>query len=199
MTPATHIAEQIKRVLQSLGEPAAAPYLSDWPNSYERRPSAHAELPVLRWLPQIAADTAAYAAELVAAVAGAAPALSWRQTYSAQEAGAAFLDNYGWSEILGASGPIICERLAGGFLLLGPSTHYQRHHHAAEEIYLPLSGTADWQQGDENWRERSPGTLIHHSGDEPHAMRTHSTPMLALYLWRGAGLTQKARAAWQLQ
>ena len=191
-----HIAEQIKRLLQSLDETAVGSYLSDWPHMYEPRPAMIADLPALRWLPQIASDRAAIAVELVAAVARAAPALAWRQSYSALDAGAAFLDNYAWSEILGANGAISCECIACGFLLLGPSTHYPCHRHEAEEMYLPLSGTAAWQQGDAIWREQSPGTLIHHASDEPHAMRTGSMPLLALYLWRGAGLAQKARLAW---
>ncbi len=83
--------------------------------------------------------------------------------------------------------------LACGFLLLGPRTFYPRHRHEAEEIYLPLSGTAEWQQGDAIWREHPPGTIIHHSSEEPHAMRTHAQPLLALYLWRSANLKQKAR------
>jgi hypothetical protein len=60
-------------------------------------------------------------------------------------------------------------------------------------MYLPLSGTAAWQQGDAVWRDRAPGTLIHHAGDEPHAMRTGASPLLALYLWRSDNLAQKAR------
>jgi hypothetical protein len=103
-----------------------------------------------------------------------------------------FLDNYGWSEILGGSGPLASERIACGFLLLGPATHYPRHRHEAEEIYLPLSGTAAWQQGDAVWREHAPGTLIHHAGNEPHSMHTGAAALLALYLWRGH-LAQKAR------
>jgi hypothetical protein len=77
--------------------------------------------------------------------------------------------------------------------MLGPATHYPRHRHEAEEWYLPLSGTAAWQQGDADWRDRPPGTLIHHAGNEPHAMRTGAGPLLALYLWRSANLAQKAR------
>ena len=132
-------------------------------------------------------------ADVVAEVCRAAPSMAWRQTYSTRDADAAFLDNYGWCEILGESGPIAGGRIACGLLLLGPATHYPRHRHEAEEIYLPLHGTAAWQQGDAVWRDRAPGTLIHHAGDEPHAMRTGAVPMLALYLWRGGGLAQKAR------
>ncbi len=85
------------------------------------------------------------------------------------------------------------ERIACGFLILGPSTHYPRHRHEAEEIYLPLSGTAAWQQGDAGWQDRAPGALIHHASEEPHAMRTRGSPLLALYLWRSDNLAQKAR------
>jgi hypothetical protein len=187
------LAERINILLQSLQQPALAPFLADWPGAYQARAVAAADLPVLRWMPQIGADRAAYASDLVAAVCRAAPSMAWRQSYSAEDVDGAFLGNYGWSEILGTSGPWVGARIACGLLLLGPSTHYPRHRHEAEEIYLPLSGTAAWQQGDAVWRDRTPGTLIHHASEEPHAMRTGAAPMLALYLWRSADLAQKAR------
>jgi hypothetical protein len=193
MTTAVNIAAQIKQLLESLRQPVLAPFLADWPPSAECRTVPASYLPVLRWLPEIAGDGAAFGDEMVAAVCRAAPSLAWRQTYTAADLDTAFLDNYGWSEILGANGPWAGERIACGFLILGPSTLYPRHRHEAEEVYLPLSGTAAWQQGDAVWRERPPGTLIHHAGDEPHTMRTGASPLLALYLWRGANLAQKAR------
>jgi Dimethlysulfonioproprionate lyase len=193
MTTAVNIAAQIKPLLESLQQPVLAPFLGDWPQSAECRAVPASHLPVLRWLPEIAGDGAACGNEMVAAVCRAAPSLAWRQTYTANDLDRAFLDNYGWSEVLGANGPCASQRIACGFLILGPSTLYPRHRHEAEEVYLPLSGTAAWQQGDAVWRERSPGTLIHHASDEPHAMRTGAHPLLALYLWRGANLAQKAR------
>ena len=141
----------------------------------------------------MARDTAAFGMGLIAAVCQAAASMAWRQTYTVRDLGGAFLDNYGWSEIFGTSGPLASERLACGFLILGPATHYPRHRHEAEEIYLPLSGIAAWQQGDAVWRDRQPGTLIHHAGEEPHSMRTGAGPLLALYLWRSGDLAQKAR------
>jgi hypothetical protein len=193
MTTAIHIAAQIKQLLVSLREPRLAPFLSDWPLAMAGRAVTPSTLPVLRWLPGPAADPGVFGADLVAAVCHAAPSLAWRQTYTVNDLDAAFLDNYGWSEILGGAGPLASERIACGFLLLGPSTHYPRHRHEAEEIYLPLCGTAAWQQGDAAWRERKPGAVIHHAGDEPHAMRTAADPLLALYLWRSNDLAQKAR------
>jgi hypothetical protein len=190
---AEHIAAQIKRLLLSLREPRLAPFLSDWPPAMAGRTVTPCTLPVLRWLPGLAEDPRVFGSDLVAAVCHAAASLAWRQTYTVRDLDATFLDNYGWSEILGGAGPLASERIACGFLLLGPSTHYPRHRHEAQEIYLPLRGTAAWQQGDAVWREREPGTVIHHAKDEPHAMRTGADPLLALYLWRSSDLAQKAR------
>ena len=193
MTTALDVAAQIKQLLLSLQEPRLAPFLSDWPLAMTGRVVTPCTLPVLRWLPGPAGEPGAFAADLVAAVRRAAPSLAWRRTYTVNDLDDGFLDNYGWSEILGGAGPLASERIACGFLLLGPSTHYPRHRHEAEEIYLPLCGTAAWQQGDAVWRERAPGTVIHHARDEPHAMRTGADPLLALYLWRSNDLSQKAR------
>jgi hypothetical protein len=193
MTTAANISERIKRLLESLVEPALAPFLVDWPRDTVHRSVAGCSLPVLRWLPDIAGDDRAFGGDLVAAVCEAAPSLPWRQTYTADDLDEVFLDNYGWSELSGTNGPLASQRVACGFLLLGPSTLYPRHRHEAEEIYLPLSGTASWQQGDGIWRDRPPGTPIYHAGDEPHCMRTGSAPLLALYLWRSGNLAQKAR------
>jgi hypothetical protein len=189
-----NIAAQTRKLLESLQEPALAPFLADWPRTSRQRSITASHLPVLRWLPEIARDAAPFGFELVAAVHRASPSLAWRQTYTAKDFARAFLDNYGWSEILGVgNGALASERIACGFLILGPSTHYPRHRHEAEEIYLPLSGTAAWQQGDAGWQDRAPGALIHHASEEPHAMRTGGSPLLALYLWRSDNLAQKAR------
>lgn len=193
MTTAPAIAARIKQLLEALQQPFLAPFLADWPPACVHRPVTSRALPVLRWLPNMRADTSAFAGDLVAAVSHAAPSLEWRQTYTARDLGASFLDNYGWSEIVGSKGPLACDRLACGFLMLGPSTHYPLHRHEAEEIYVPLSGTAEWQQGDSAWREGPPGTPIHHARNEPHAMRTVHGPLLALYVWRSANLVQRAR------
>jgi Dimethlysulfonioproprionate lyase len=193
MTTAAVIAERIRQLLESVNQPALAPFLADWPHDAVHREVQGSRLPVLRWLPEFAGDAQAFGIDLVAAVCDAAPSLAWRQTYTVNEVGEAFLDNYGWSEISGTNGPLVSERIACGFLVLGPSTTYPRHRHEAEEVYLPLSGTASWQQGDGVWRDKPPGTPVHHAGDEPHAMRTATRPLLALYLWRSRDLAQKAR------
>jgi len=197
------LADTTRAALAALRSPLLAAFLADWPSAPRERPAppppslapSPSPLPVLRWLPALAAMAPQVAPELLAALVRSAPTLAWRQTYTAQELGAAFLDNYAWTEVLGLGGPRYSDRLACGFLLLGPRTHYPSHQHAAEELYVPLSGRAEWQQGDGLWRTHEPGTMIRHASEEPHAMRTNEEPLLAVYLWRGGDLAQKARLA----
>lgn len=191
--PRIDLVDLAHQALGALRSPALAAFLADWPPVIERREVTAMTLPVLRWLPDLAAGAGLHERALLAAIVEKAGELAWQRSYSQPAVSAEFLDNYGWSEILGGVGPRVATHLACGFLLLGPATHYPRHRHQAEEIYLPLAGTAAWQQGDAGWRDQPPGTVIHHQAHEPHAMRTHAEPLLALYLWRGAGLAQKAQ------
>jgi mannose-6-phosphate isomerase-like protein (cupin superfamily) len=182
------------RLLESLAAPALAPFLAQWPAAAaqpSRSPGPTSSLPVLRWLARIAGDQACVDPELVAALCAAAPLLAWRQTYTREEVGASFLQEYGWSELLapaGGRGGVAC-----GVLLLGPHTLYPPHRHEADEVYVPLSGVAEWQSGASAFRDAAPGTVIHHPSEESHAMRTGEQPLLAIYLWRSADLSQKAR------
>jgi hypothetical protein len=196
-----HLLASTRRLLGSLTAAPLAPFLAEWPGRESWLTSAGLgvpratlpSLPVLHWLPRIACAADACNAELIDALCRTAPLLEWRQTYAEKEVGVEFLQNYAWCELLGPKAPAPSPRIACGFLLLGPHTLYPPHRHAAEEIYLPLSGTAKWQQGDGNWRRRAPGALIHHLSEEPHSMRTADAPLLALYLWRGADLSQHAQ------
>jgi hypothetical protein len=208
----TGLALKARRLLRSLNDPSLAPFLADWPGrdwpqlsdsppvdspavaTGLRVPDLESgsTLPVLRCLPDFAADESGFGASLVADLCRNHHVLMWRQTYAAGEVGDAFLRNYGYAEIVGMKS-IPSRRIACGFLILGPSTLYPRHRHEAEEIYIPLRGTARWEQSDAVWRERRPGAVIHHASDEPHSMQTGAEPLLALYIWRSEQLNQKAR------
>jgi len=77
-------------------------------------------------------------------------------------------------------------------LILGEQNIYPRHWHEAEELYLPISGNAEWYHQDQGWQRQPAGSLIHHAGGIKHGTRTIGKPMVALYLWRGGNLTQKS-------
>ncbi|MBW2249580.1 MAG: hypothetical protein JRF60_02855 [Deltaproteobacteria bacterium] len=102
------------------------------------------------------------------------------------------LKKYGWTELIGLRGPIDSKNIACGFLLLGPDIEYPKHSHEADEIYIPLSSETLWMQGDDPWVSRPGGIPIYHRSWLTHGMRTESTPLLAVYLWRGGNLAQKS-------
>jgi hypothetical protein len=189
---AENLVAPTRALLDSRRVAVLTPFLADWPTTSERRPVVPATIPALMLLHGIQAGAPAFSRGLVNDIARAAPSMNWHQTYTEADVGAEFLRNYGYSEIIGTSGPVPSEHIACGFLILGPRTHYPLHQHEAEEVYIPLSGTAAWKKGDGDWHERTPGTVIHHASNEPHAMRTDASAFLGLYLWRSADLRQKA-------
>jgi hypothetical protein len=183
---------QAHALLTGLHARELAPFLGEWPTVSERRSPPPSSVPVLRWLPDVRQSAPMFSAELVGAVVDAAPMLAWRRSYSLATVGEAFYENYGWTEFAGLTGPVSSKRLACGLLLLGPQVTYPPHRHEAEEIYVPLAGTAKWRHSNDFWRERPPGNVIHHARHESHAMRTGPEPLLALYLWRSQNLAQSS-------
>jgi mannose-6-phosphate isomerase-like protein (cupin superfamily) len=173
--------------------PNAAGWIDRLPRSLPQlRPVAdgRASLPVERWWP-VALRSARPGLRQALSLLG--PHLAWTQNpnYRRRPPHRRFLARYGYAVLVGPndrSAPALVphESLALGLLLLGPGNEYPRHHHPAEEIYLPLAGTALWQRGAAPWRPVAPGTPIHHPPDLPHATRTTAAPLLALYFWRGA-------------
>ena len=103
-----------------------------------------------------------------------------------------FIDNYGWMELFGTRGHFDSDKIAAGFLILGPDIVYPDHHHVAEELYVPLTGGTEWRKGEGGFTVRPAGEVIHHPSNVSHAMRTGAEPLVALYLWRGGPLAQKS-------
>jgi len=128
---------------------------------------------------------------LVATLETLGPWLSWAQNpnYRRRPPDATFLDNYGYTVIVGPEdGPpalAVDPRLALGVLLLGPHAHYPLHAHPAVEIYYTLTPGGEWWRDDGPWRQMPSGTVIHHAPNVRHATRAGSSPLLAIYLWRG--------------
>jgi hypothetical protein len=162
----------------------------DW--SMPQRALQPNTLSCLKHLDRAAEIAPREAALLAQLLSGSRMSLHWGQTYSAEDFGPEFLDNYGWVETFGTRGHFANTRVAGGFLLLGPQTAYPDHHHIAEEIYIPLTGGALWRMGNAPLSPRAAGEVIHHRSNVVHAMETLSEPLLALYLWRGGPLAQRS-------
>jgi Dimethlysulfonioproprionate lyase len=187
------LAIDAHQLLCGLRAAELAAFLNDWPLPARQRSVLPDSVGVERWLPQVRDTAPPFSSKFVNALVAAAALLSWRRSYTSAQVSGEFLDNYGWTELVGLTGAMPSERLACGVLLLGPHVSYPAHRHEAEEIYVPLAGTAAWKRGNDEWHDQPPGAVIHHARFEPHAMRTGAAPLLALYLWRSENLAQKSR------
>lgn len=72
-----------------------------------------------------------------------------------------------------------------GLTIQAPHTFYAGHAHKAREIYYVISGKSQWKRGDEDWQDRSSGSLIFHDHHVSHAMQTFDEPLLSLFAWPG--------------
>ena len=145
-------------------------------------------LPVCRHLPAIFDGArGGPRAAIAARFAAYEPHAQWRQNsnYTTSNVGAEFLDNYGYVELVGRQRRWPSERLAVGFLVLGPGAHYPAHRHPASEVYHVVSGVAEWCKGDEALATRPPGAAIYHAPNVVHETRVTTEPLLALYCWTG--------------
>jgi Dimethlysulfonioproprionate lyase len=186
------LAERMREIIAGRQSPITRPFLDEWPRGNQIIERKAAVLPVLRWLPELLSHTRDPIGSLTSLLIEHARVLDWRQTYAADDFGPEFLQRYGWTEIIGQRGALASDLIAAGFLMLGPDVEYPFHSHDAEEIYVPLSGVAEWARGAEGWRRRRPGELINHPSRTAHAIRTADDPLLAMYVWRAGNLTQKS-------
>ena len=95
------------------------------------------------------------------------------------------IDRHAYMVLVGSSGLARSDVISCGLYFQSAGTVYPSHFHAAEELYFVVSGTAQWQKGDEPFVPRAPGDLIHHLSMEPHAMTTLDAPLLAIWAWLG--------------
>jgi mannose-6-phosphate isomerase-like protein (cupin superfamily) len=119
-------------------------------------------------------------------------ASGWLSTdgYRAQGMDQRFFDNYGYVKYMGPGTNAPDRGISAGCTMLGPHIHYPAHAHPARELYLVLSGTAEWRRDVEPWAARAPGAFIVHPSMMTHAMRTGGEALLALYFWTGDLVTE---------
>jgi hypothetical protein len=189
---AVGLLARARRLLHTRQSPIVEDFLAEWPENPDPRPVPPSDVPAVRWLARLRGAAPRFSGAFVDALVTASPGLAWRRSYSADAVDPRFYRNYGWTELAGLTGPVPSRHLACGVLILGPGVTYPPHRHEAEELYVPLSGSAEWRHGPGGWRVRPPGSVIHHARHESHAMRTGATPLLAVYLWRSADLAQQS-------
>ena len=117
----------------------------------------------------------------------------WRQTYSVDEVGQDFLDRYGWFELVGPEGHYRSDAVRAFIAYWGENLYYPWHLHEAEELYFILAGQAYFEAEGMAPATLSAGDMRLHRTNQPHQMTTGDSPVLALVLWRGAGIAGTPR------
>jgi hypothetical protein len=184
----------IRQYLEDFNDSRLNPFLEDWPAASSKlRLVSPKHLPVLSYLPATLKAAHTNSKQIIQMLVSISSKLAWGQTYTPDDFGSAFLQRYGWTELIGQRGPVPSNHIACGFLLLGPWIEYPRHSHEAQEVYVPLTHHTAWQRKKQAWVSGAAGKPRLHASWEPHAIRTADHPLLALFLWRGDKLVQKSR------
>lgn len=110
--------------------------------------------------------------------------LHWNDTTATSKA-AEIQQHLAYTELIGPAGMIEYNGFRVGLLLQAMNAEYPNHKHAAEELYLVVSGNALWSQSNSTPTLRKPGEFIHHTSWEAHSMKTTSEPLLSLWCWSG--------------
>lgn len=115
---------------------------------------------------------------LFAAAGRLSPFLYWRAAGGGKAPVAA-------AELVGPAGVCECPHFRAGLFFQPPQMFYRWHRHAAEEIYLPLCGKAEWHAEGKTPIIVSPPQCVLHRSWMAHAMRTFTSPICAIWGWRG--------------
>jgi hypothetical protein len=123
---------------------------------------------------------------LATAIGTAAPHLHWLHYdfYPLDEIGEAFATGNAFASIIGPDGPLHAADFDLGLFLIAPQVVYRDHHHAAPELYAPLTGPHGWRFG--------PGTPlivkpahqpVWNDPHAPHLTKVGPIPFLCLFGW----------------
>jgi len=121
--------------------------------------------------------------------------LHWEQSYQKEEAlvPETMLAGYGFAEIIGRQGPFVSERIRAGIAIWGPDIVYPRHRHEAEEVYIVLTGSAEFTVGASGNQTHGVGDVIYVESNTPHGFRTTGQSLVVYYLWQADDLRQQSK------
>ena len=123
---------------------------------------------------------------LAQAIEGAEPHLTWitYDGYPLEEIGTDFAKGHAYASLIGESGNVAAQDYDLGIFLIAPHVLYRDHHHAAPELYAPLTGPHGWRFGPHTPLITKPA---HHpvwnDAHRPHMTKVGPTPFLALFGW----------------
>ncbi len=123
---------------------------------------------------------------LANAIQSARPYLHWKvyDLYPRELIGAEFADGHSFASLIGESSLIEAQDFALGLFLIGPNILYRDHHHAAPELYAPLTGPHGWRFDPRDpFASKEAHEPVWNEPWQSHATMTGPTPFLCIYCW----------------
>lgn len=124
--------------------------------------------------------------ELRDAITAARPFLNWitYDLYPRADIGNRFPEAHAFASLIGGDASVHADDFELGLFLIAPRTLYRDHHHAAPELYAPLTGPHGWRFG---VTEAFHGKPAHDPVWNPawgiHATLVKDVPFLCLFGW----------------
>lgn len=112
------------------------------------------------------------------------PEISWKQTYSEEDVGKKFLENFCYFELIGPEGYFFSNEMSVYLIYFDKNTFYTWHNHEAEEIYFVLSGNAKFESIGDTPEILSSNQSRFHKSFQPHSLSTEKEMCLSLVVWR---------------
>ena len=187
------LLEAVSGFILQHNSPAVArfkPALRDWGDTWQDVGEAY--LPAADLLTSSLAHTSTRTHDLLSLFEQYKQRLFWEQTYRRTDGvvSDALLAAYGFAEIIGNRGPFISDRIRCGIGVWGPGIVYPRHQHSAEEVYMLLAGSAEYNVGDTTEKHYGAGDVVFVKSRTSHGFRTTDEALVVCYLWQAGDLRE---------
>lgn len=126
------------------------------------------------------------AGDLRDAISAARADLSWitYDKYDPTEIGPCFPKAHAFVSLIGERGHVRSEDFDLGLFLIAPRTLYRDHHHAAPELYAPLTGPHRWRfEPGGSWTEKAAHEPVWNPPWAVHATLVSDVPFLCIFGW----------------
>ena len=155
-----------------------------FPNDTKRHPIKPFQVPAAQLMQNEQGFYQSPYQRLCDALFDASDQMQWRETYKGSKISADFMKRFGCFEIIGRDAPFQSGQIRS-FLVYQPAQlHYPWHQHPAEEMYVVLNGEAVFGLEGEQSRTLRAGESAFHGSNQPHALTTLDSPVLAYVIWR---------------
>ena len=166
------------------------PAMRNWGTDWKATSAEY--LPVADFLAAAPGRCAATSQQLLRTFARHNQRLRWEQSYRKQDGlvPEAMLDAYGFAEIIGLRGPFVSARIRAGIAIWGAQIDYPQHQHQAEEIYVLLTGSAEFSFDNSTTQTQRAGDVVFVESNRRHGFHSGDESLVVFYLWQAGDLRQ---------